>query len=108
MGIDLSAIAGNEATTVVTFLGESAKVTYKPSEITSGMIERLDQKADGLANFIATVVLSWEITRGPDPVDPTDVETVKALPLPLLSAIYRQVMKDSANAGEAESNSNDG
>lgn len=108
--MDLNAIAGNEATTVVTFLGETAKVTYKPSVITSKALETLESTSDagGLADFLGGCVTSWELTRGPDPISPQDREAVMDLPLPLLRVIYMTVLKDAADAGEAESNSNDG
>jgi hypothetical protein len=112
VGIDLNQLVANEATAVVNYMGQEAKVVYRPSEITARVLSAIDKDPDGGAEpmfrFIGQVVASWDLTKGDQAIDPKDIDAIRDLPMKLSRAVYIAILEDNASLGEADSNSNDG
>ncbi len=114
MGIDLDNLATDQAVAAFTFMGQDAKVTYRPLAITTEALENIDKQADkdnadGFIEFIVDTVVDLDIKNGKKKV-PINAQSLKSLPLLLLRAVYRGIMADNGpgSAGEAEGHSNAG
>lgn len=105
MGLDLAAVAINEATTTVDFMGQSARVTYKPSVITQEALENTSDD-DGFLKFFSEAVSSWDVTEGKKKV-PIEPAALKKVPLVFLRAVFQSIMEDGGQ-GEAPAASSDG
>lgn len=112
MGLDLNNAASNTAVADVTFVGQTVKVTYRPMVLTTERLENLDKPVKGRSSedvfveFFLELVADWDVRRGAKKV-PLTTNSLKAVPLMLLRAVYLQVMRE-AGSGEAESLSSDG
>lgn len=104
MGIDLGNIALDEATTMVRFGGQEAKVRYKPSVLTTRRLEQIQaevekENADAFLQFLPEAIMEWDVTRGGE-MFPLDAEQMKDLPLVFVRAVYLAILSD-AGQGEA-------
>jgi hypothetical protein len=108
----LADLGRNEAETETTFHGETIKFKYRPSFITSKNFDMIggDQN-HGLQKFICGAVSWWDITEkkgSKDVMIPLEVERVRDVPSALLHKIIDACARDSADVGEAASNSSAG
>lgn len=111
MGLDLAALATNTHTITVDFMGQAARVTYKPAEVTTANVEEIDnakssEGADPFINFLCGVLTDWDVMIGKKKV-PLTVAGLKPVPLALLRAVFLAIMQE-AGSGEAGSPSSDG
>lgn len=109
MPIDIQAISVDHSTVDVHFGGDSAKVKYKLSAITTEAIEKIDasdQDADEVIGFVRDIVIEWDLLAGGKPI-PFDMEPMKKIPLGILKQIMQKVLEDSGE-GEEQGNSDDG
>lgn len=106
MAFNLSALVGKTASTDVTFMDQTAKITYDPTVLTTENLNKADATDDAFFALFCDLVKSWDVTKGQRKV-PLTPKSLEGIPLVFLRACFRAVMKDSS-AGEADSNSNDG
>lgn len=110
MGLDIASIASNTAEIAFDVLGETAHITYLPNAITAERLEQIDlPQGDNEAHspfvtFLADIITEWDLTRGSKTI-PLTPDEISKVPLPLLKAIYMEVMRDVADgeAGKASS-----
>jgi len=105
VGLDLAAVAINQATCSVDFMGQSAKIAYRPSVITQDALEKTGTD-DGFMEFFVAVVSDWDVTEGRKKI-PLTIPALKAIPLVLLRAIFQAIMEDGGQ-GEAPAASSGG
>lgn len=111
MGIDLGNLALDEATTMVKFGGQEAKVVYRPSVLTTRRLEQIqkeieNENADAFLEFLPDAIIEWDVTRGGE-MFPLNRDDLKDLPLVFVRAVYLAIMSD-AGQGEARKPSEDG
>ena len=112
MGLDIGSLAANTATSTVEYMGQSCSVTYKPSCITAAALEQMDVPAkegepSNFLVFMADTITDWDVLLSPKKKVPLTPEGLKAVPLPLLRAVFNQMMTEAAS-GEAGKDSSDG
>lgn len=108
MVINLTTLTGKFAKTEVEFMGQSCKIMYDPLQITQAAITKSQGNDDDFIEFFCSVVKSWDIQRSGKKV-PLTKTGLQGIPLPLLQAIYKAVVFNSADDVEAEGKaSNDG
>lgn len=109
MGLNLTALAANEATVNVDFMGQSASVTYRPSALTQKRLQRLAKQQDdekALNEFFTELVTDWDVTKGKAKV-PLTAEGLSDVPILFLRAVMAAIM-EAADSGEAGRLSNAG
>lgn len=105
MGLDLAQVAANEAAVTVNFMGQTAKVKYRPNVITQDALETTTED-EGFVAFFASVVVSWDVTVGKKKVL-LDPKSLKGVPLVFLRAVFMAIMEDGGQ-GEADAPSSAG
>lgn len=105
MAFDLAAVAVNQASLTVDFMGQSAKIVYKPSVITQEALEKTTED-DGFLSFFTECVATWDVTNGKKKV-PLEIAALKAVPLVFLRAVFEAIMEDGGQ-GEAPATSKGG
>lgn len=111
MGIELTDLALDERTCVVTIGTQEAKITYRPSAITTGTMERLQKAEEAgdlgiITRFFSEIVHDWDVTKQGEKLPITE-ENLREVPLVVLQGIFMAIMRDSGR-GEAQSTSSDG
>lgn len=92
MPLDLAAVAINEATITVDFMGQSAKITYRPSVITQEALENTSDD-DGFMKFFCDAVSNWDVTHAKKKI-PLTPAAIKKVPLVFLRAVFQGIMED--------------
>lgn len=111
MGIDLGNLSLDEATCMVKFGGQEAKIKYRPSIITTKRLNTIKaqieaEDADAFITFLPECIIEWDVTKDGE-MFPLERETLEELPLAFIRATYLAVLGD-AGQGEAESPSDAG
>jgi hypothetical protein len=109
MPIDIQAISRDHSTVTIHFGGDSAKVKYKLSAVTTEAIEKIDasdQDADEVIGFIRDVILEWDLLAGGETI-PFEMEPMKKIPLGILQKTMKGILEDSGE-GEGQGTSDDG
>jgi hypothetical protein len=100
VAFDLNALATKTAICKVEFMGQSALVTYNPSILTANNIATARKVGDeGFVNFFSELVTDWDVKRGTKKV-PINMKGLTALPMPLLKAIFVEIMGHSGKDDE--------
>lgn len=94
MPINLATAAVDEATTDVTYGGETSKVTYRPNVITQAALTEMDTKVDGNMEFLVKTVVSWDVMLAPKKKLPITVEALKTVPLGFVRAVILAILGD--------------
>lgn len=105
--MDLANLSVNEATTVAYFMGQEAKITYRPMEVTPKRLEQVNSGNDEeFYQFFADVVSAWDVKKGPKKV-PLTQEGLGDVPMALLRAVFNAIMSDTGQeeAGKGSSGS---
>lgn len=111
----LGAVIANQATVSVELGGEPVTVTYRPRLMTPELQERIGA-AEGVAGVkaalygpVAELLVSWDLTEDDGtPIDPRDVEGLRAIPSQVLLAVLRGVLLDARPNPTTASSSNAG
>jgi hypothetical protein len=111
MGIDLGNLAVDAATTMVHFGGQEAKITYRPSILTTRRLETIQSQieaedADAFIKFLPDCITDWDVIKDGE-MFPLETEALKDLPLVFIRAVYLAILSD-AGQGEAQKPSADG
>lgn len=110
MPIDLSNLAADEVTVVIFWSDDEAKVTYRPSALTTRTVEKMqaasEDEAEVFLDFLTKVMARWDVTAKKKKV-PITIDALKDVPLTFLRAVVIGIMEDSGR-GEVVRNSADG
>lgn len=108
MAFNLSALAGQTVPAEIVFMGQTAKITYDPTVITTETLTKADQSDTEFFGLFCDLVKTWDVTKAGKKV-PITPKTLNDMPLVFLRAVFRAVLNDTQeSAGEAVSNSNGG
>jgi hypothetical protein len=88
MSLDLNALASR----TVDFMGQSAKITYNPSVLTSANFNRTKQGDEEFAAFFTELVTDWDVKRGAKKV-PLTLVGLQGVPILFLKAVFQQIMQ---------------
>ena len=105
MGIDLGNLSLDEATTMVKFGGQEAKIKYRPSIITTKRLNKIkasieDEDVDAFITFLLETVIEWDVTKDGE-MFPLEFDAMSDLPMAFIRATYLAIMGD-AGQGEAD------
>lgn len=97
MALNLNSLAGKVATTDVSFMGQTAKVSYDPTYITKETLTRATSESDdAFLVMFATLVKNWDVTKGTKKV-PLTTAGLAGVPLVFLRAVFHQIMSDAGS-----------
>lgn len=103
MAINLASLAGKLARADVEFMGQSCRVQFDPLRITAEWMERTGGGSDeAFAEGFIEVVRSWDVMETAKKKVPLTLAGLKKVPLPLLKAIYSEVVFGSQTEVEDE------
>ena len=92
MSLDLAALVGKTAITVVPYMGENITITYDPTYITPQTLAAMQAGDDeAFKEFFLKLVKTWDITSGAEKW-PLDADHVELTPLRILRAIYQSII----------------
>jgi len=98
--MDLQALRARTRQVTIEYDGDRLVVEYRPAALTGALVDRVTSSAQEqgqsgvIAAALADVVAAWDVTCGGQPYPPTR-ENLMALPLRLLSEVFRAVVQDA-------------
>lgn len=106
MPITLDDLRRDERICTVEFAGSTAEITYKPQGYTPE-VEDAFQKAlenrrssNGLAQFVAALVIRWDVLGDDGEPYPLDLESLCKLPSRFLTAVTETLNRDIREASD--------
>jgi len=99
--MDIQALKSRTRQVTVEYEGERLNVEYRPAALTGALVDRVTTAAGEhgqsavIAEALSEVVAGWDATADGQPYPPTP-ENLLALPLRLLSEVFRVVVQDAA------------
>ena len=99
--MDVRHVLSKTRTVTVEYDGEPLRVTYRPGALTGALVDRVAGAAGEtgqsavIADALAAILADWDATADGQPYPPTP-ENLLALPLRLLSEVFRVVVQDAA------------
>lgn len=108
--MDIQALKSRTRQVVVEYEGEKLTVEYRPGALTGALVDRVTTAAGEqgqsavIAEALSEVVAGWDATCGGEPYPPTH-ENLMALPLRLLSDVFRAIVQDAAPPPPSAGNS---
>ncbi len=99
--MDIQALKSRTRQVAVEYEGEKLTVEYRPGALTGALVDRVSTAAGEqgqsavIALALSEVVAGWDATCGGEPFPPS-MENLMALPLRLLSEVFRVVVQDAA------------
>ena len=105
----LSQALSQRCTIEVPFNGEKLKVTYKPGVYTPKFQSEADKAAetedsDRLSIMLSRLIESWDLTDDAGSAVATDKESLRALPIKILSGVMIGILKDMNPNNETSAN----
>lgn len=93
--MDLQAIRLDRAAGSVEYMGEVLTFKYRPALITPNTYASLSEAkdVDELSSFFGELLVSWDLKKGGEPVEPTK-DVVAELPMALLRLIAQFIQKE--------------
>src|SRR6516165_2430477 len=100
MPINIGTVTAEEATTTVSYGGETGKIVYRPGAMTPARLEEIaatlnddEPSAEIMSTvqFLADMIVSWEIVQDDGATLPVTPDTVKALPIKFMGAIVNAI-----------------
>lgn len=102
MAFDLDVVESEvrELPEPVKYAGQELNVSYRPAVISTKFAGRMrkaekDGNIEGMAQGASELICGWDMTRRGEPVEP-DYDTLSALPIDLLGAIFGACLEDSS------------
>lgn len=114
MPINLAELQNDERTCEVTYEGQTAQVTYRPSAYTPALEDALQtalesgRPSSGIARLLEGVLLRWELLDENGEELPTTYEVMRELPSAFLVKVINTVTADMQAGREDRKNSGDG
>jgi len=108
--MDIQALKSRTRQVVVEYEGEKLNVEYRPGSLTGALVDRVTTAAGEqgqsavIADALAAILADWDATADGQPYPPTP-ENLLALPLRLLSEVFRAVVQDAAPNPSSAGNS---
>ena len=107
MPISIKNVAQDEAIVTVRFQSEEMDVHYRPGKLTNENMKAAEaaQEAGDLEpfyKFLEEVIIKWDLmTEAGDDRLPATHQVMNKLPLQFVGTVFRQIMEDSSDLGEA-------
>lgn len=108
--MDIQALKSRTRQVTVEYEGERLNVEYRPGALTGALVDQVTTAAGEqgqsavIAEALAQVMAGWDATCGSEPYPPTH-ENLMALPLRLLSDVFRAIVQDAAPPPPSAGNS---
>lgn len=104
MGIQLNDLATQEATAVVEYGGDTAKVVFKPGVLTAEWLEKADtvREVDELIDLLADLLLRWDVKKGQKSFPPNK-KNLREVPVSFLRTVVNTIVENQNDGlGEAD------
>lgn len=94
MPLSIAKMAAKTNDLTFDFGGEQVNVTYRSGMITNEWEEKYRNKEDGIFHQVNDLVVKWDVTDDKGKALPTDLDTLKTLPIEFLAYLVRQCAED--------------